>query len=322
VTEVGPDEIGDAFLKMLFFCCHPTIPRESQLVLALKTLCGFDVREIAQRLFTSPANVSKRLTRARNTLKLRTPETDDGTDTSSSRLDGVHQVLYALFSEGHLSTRVAFSLRTDLCREAIRLGELLAESSTGATPETDALLALMHLHLARASARLDGSGGLVLLEDQDRSLWDRKLIETGLGWLERSARGDRYSRYHAEAAIAAEHCLAPSLADTNWDNIVRQYDLLLAVAPTAIFELHRAVAVAQVKGSAEALKILHGLVPPAWLAGSYLWFATWADLHFRNGDAERGNSYAARAHQSAPSAAIQQLLGQRFAHYTRPPGAE
>jgi RNA polymerase sigma-70 factor (ECF subfamily) len=314
------DEIADDLLKMLFFCCDTEIPVESRLVLALKTLCGFDVGEIAQRLFTSEENIYKRLSRARNHLKSKNKKTADLTPADySARLEGVHYILYLLFSEGYLSTLVNFSLRSDLCREAIRLTELLARSSVGAVPETAALLAMMYFHLARSSGRVDGSGGLVLLEDQDRTLWDGKLIRAGMGWLELSARGDRYSRYHAEAAIAAEHCLAPSFSETNWEKILRQYDLLLSSEPTAVLELNRAVAIAEAKGPAVALEILQSLSPPAHLSTSYLWFAVLADLNFRNGTPSLGSTYATLADRNAPSLAIKELLGKRFETYTRAP---
>ena len=213
---VSEDEIADDLLKMLFFCCDNTMPIESQLVLALKTLCGFDVREIAQRLFTSEENVYKRLGRARGHMTSKKKSAIESTPLEySTRLPAFHHVLYLLFTEGYLSTQFDFSVRNDLCREAIRLAELLVHSSVGATPETAALLALMYFHSARTSARVDGSGGLVLLEDQDGSMWNRKYIQSGLSWLELSAQGKQYSRYHAEAAIAAE--LGPSRSPSRRD---------------------------------------------------------------------------------------------------------
>ena len=168
-------EIRDDMLRMLFICCDEAIPRESQLVLALKTLCGFSTSEIALRLFTSEENVHKRLSRGRTRLRempidMETP----ALVTLQSRLPGVHEVLYLLFNEGYLSAHAEFAIRRELCDEALRLTTLLAEHSVGARPETFALLALMHLHTARLVARVDGAGGLLLLEEQDRSLWDRE----------------------------------------------------------------------------------------------------------------------------------------------------
>src|SRR6266480_197682 len=213
-------EVQDDLLRMLFVCCDEAIPEQS-LVLALKTLCGFDIREIALRLFISEANVYKRLARARNQLRKFPLRTDGPSEAQfASRLPAVRKILYLLFTEGYLSSHAETAIRRELCNEAIRLANILAEHPIGQTPETFALLALMHLHAARIAARQDESGGLVLLEEQDRDLWDREEIHVGLEWLARSAHGDVFSRYHAEAGIAAEHCLAPSLQETKGDKVV------------------------------------------------------------------------------------------------------
>src|SRR5262249_51194026 len=140
-----------------------------------------------------------------------------------ARIPGVYAVLYLLFNEGYLAVQGDEAIRRDLCDEALRLTTLLAEHPVGAVPETFALLALMHLHTARLSARVDGTGGLLLLEEQDRSLWDREQIEAGMQWLARSASGDVFSRFHAEAGIAAAHCLAASFAETRWQEIADLY---------------------------------------------------------------------------------------------------
>ena len=178
-------EVADDMLRMLFVCCDDAVPRDSQLVLALKTLCGFSTGEIALRLFTSEANVYKRLARARG--RLRRAPFDLGTpslDTLASRLPSVHAVLYLLFNEGYLSAHAAEAIRRELCEEAIRLVTLLAEHPVGAVPETSALLALMHLHAARLAARQDGEAGLLLLEEQDRAL-----VESGTDGARRHVAG-------------------------------------------------------------------------------------------------------------------------------------
>ena len=214
-------EVGDDLLRMLFVCCDEAIPVESQVVLALKTLCGFSTREIAQRLFTSEANVYKRLERARNKLREESPRLDDLNEAQySARLPAVHHILYVLFTEGHLSSDAEFAIRQELCDEALRLTAILAGHPSGAAPATFALVALMHLHRARLVARQDADGALLLLHEQDRTLWDSAEIHTGLAWLARAAEGDDFTRYHAEAGVAAEHCLAPSLAETRWDRVV------------------------------------------------------------------------------------------------------
>lgn len=306
-------DVRDDLLQMLFVCCDDAIPVESQIVLALKTLCGFDVREIADRLFTSEANVYKRLGRARSRLR-ELPVSVDSVpgERSAARLPAVQSILYLMFTEGYLSSHAEAAIRRELCDEAKRLTFVLAEHPIGATPETFALLALMHLHAARIAARQDGAGGLLLLEEQDRALWDPHEIRIGLAWLAESARGEVFSRYHAEAGIAAEHCLAPSFAQTRWDRIVEYYALLERVAPSALNTLNRAVAVAQWRGPADGLAVVDGLDPPSWLAGSYLWAAVLADLHRRCGHDEIAERYRDAAVEAAPSAAVRDLLNRRL----------
>lgn len=306
-------DVRDDLLRMLFVCCDDSIPVESQLVLALKTLCGFDVREIAERLFITEANVYKRLGRARTRLGEVGIEGRELTAHElASRLPAVQAVVYLLFTEGYLSSHAEGAIRRELCDEAIRLTHVLAEHPISATPETFALLALMHLHSARMTARQDPSGGLLLLEEQDRSLWDHGEIHEGVSWLARSAVGDSFSRYHAEAGIAAEHCLAPSFAETRWERIVACYALLEQLAPSPLHMLNRAVAMAEWRGPAEGLAVLDGAAPPTWLAGSYLWSAVLADLHRRSGHAELAQQHREAALDAAPSDVIRRTLERRL----------
>jgi RNA polymerase sigma factor (sigma-70 family) len=313
--DLGPfseEELAQDLLEMLFVCCDEAIPVESQLALALKTLCGFDVREIGARLFITEANVYKRLTRARQRLRER-PDLAENLEGKrySSRLPSVHKILYLLFTEGYLSSHAETAIRRELCDEAIRLTSILAADRVGKNPETSALLALMHLHSARLLARQDGSGGLLLLEEQDRALWDQGEIQTGLQWLARSAEGDVFTRYHAEAAVAAEHCLAASFQETRWEKVVQSYSLLEQMAPSALHRLNRAVAVAEWQGPAAGLAVLDGLEPPTWLAGSYMWSAVLADLHKRCGNAEIAGNYHRIANEQAPTPAVKELLERR-----------
>jgi RNA polymerase sigma-70 factor (ECF subfamily) len=317
-TEAAPDtflmgDVRDDLLRMLFVCCDDAIPVESQLVLALKVLCGFDVREIAERLFTTEANVYKRLGRARNQLREVELETDElATSELRSRLPAVQGILYLLFTEGYLSSHTEGPIRRELCAEARRLTEILAAHPLSATPETFALLALMFLHSARLPARQDGSGGLLLLEEQDRTLWNQDELRLGVSWLARSAEGDAFSRYHAEAGIAAEHCLAPSFAETRWERIVECYALLEELAPSPLHTLNRAVATAEWRGPAQGLAVLEGLEPPSWLVGSHLWSAVLADLHGRSGHIELAQRYRAAALAAAPSQAVRVTLERRL----------
>lgn len=307
-------EVRDDLLRMLFVCCDEQIPRDSRLVLALKTLCGFSTAEIALRLFTSEANVHKRLQRGRE--RLRESPADELTapalESLVARLPSVHEVLYLLFNEGYLSAHAEQAIRRELCDEAVRLTTLLAEHPVGAVPETFALLALMHLHAARFDARVDGGGGLLLLEEQDRTRWDPDRMRIGAEWLARSASGDVFSRYHAEAGIAAEHAFAPSFAETRWSEIAGLYAMLERDAPSPLHTLNRAVAVAEWQGATAALALLDAMVPPAWLAGSYLWDAVLGDLHGRAGHRDAFERHRARALAAAPTDAIREVLRRRL----------
>lgn len=314
------EDPADDLLHMLFVCCDDAMPLESQVVLALKTLCGFSVREIALRLLINQTNVNKRLGRARQHLRQGSRPRDLAAAQYSARLPGVHRVLYVLFAEGYLSSSADFAIRRDLCEEAVRLATLLAEYPVGAAPETAALLALMHLHAARMTARQDRSGGLLLLEEQDRSQWDRSRIGIGLEWLARSATGARLSRYHAEAGIAAEHCLAPSFAQTRWDRVVECYVLLQHIAPSPIHRLNQAIAFAELEGPAAALASLDGLAPKDAPGAAYLRAAVMSDLNRRCGHRDAADRFRDEALRSAPTVAIRTLLERRLHPQSAEPG--
>lgn len=318
-SPTGPDahfsaEIADDELRMMFVCADETIPIESQLVLVLKVLGGFSTREIALRLLTSEENVQKRLSRGRERLRQHGGFTETPPlQALLTRRDSVMRAVYLIFNEGYSSMLADRPIRIELCTEAIRLGHLLAEHPVCGCAAGDALLALMYLHAARFDARLDGNGGLLLLEEQDRRLWDQDMIRCGLEWLRRSGRGDEFSRYHAEAAVAMEHCLAPSYAHTNWRAIVENYELLERFEPSPLHALNRAIALAEWKGPAAGLAVLHAIKPPSWLAGYYLWDAALGELERRAGNHERARHHLARAIEAAPLPAEKQLLRRRLA---------
>ncbi len=312
-------EVKDDLLRMLFVCCDKEIPPDSQLVFALKTLCGFSIPEIALRLFTSEANTYKRLERARNCLRKIAPNKSplDINEIQSieikSRIPAVNRVLYSLFTEGYFSSHINQAIRRELCEEAIRLAKILAEHPAGQNPETSALIALMYLHSARMASRIDDMGGLLLLEEQNRKGWDKQRIHIGLQWLAKSAQGQEFSRYHAEAGISAEHCLATSFEETNWTKIVECYDLLERDSDSALHRLNKAVAVAEWKGPEEGLAVVEGFQPPTWLEGSYLWCAVLADLHRRCGNKKKAQHHGKIALNLAPSNRIKELLKRRLA---------
>ncbi|MGL1904309.1 MAG: sigma-70 family RNA polymerase sigma factor [Fibrobacterales bacterium] len=316
IDETQPffkNEAQDDLLRMVFVCCDASIPVESQLVLALKILCGFSIREIALRLFISEANVYKRLERGRGQLANLSIDVVFLTPTEyKKRLPVVMSVLYQLFTEGYLSSHEDAAIRAELCGEAIRLTTYVSMHPSGETPEVCALLALMHLHTARIPARHNDMGGLFLLEEQDRSLWDHDHITLGIHWLEQSAAGDHFSRYHAEAGIAAAHCLAPTFEDTPWGDIVGYYELLNTVAPSAMHRLNWAIAEAELHDASAGLALLETVKPPTWLEGSYLWSAVFADLYYRNGDNTLARAYKKSALDSAPNSFIKELLDRRL----------
>ena len=312
-TPLSTSEEADDMLRMLFISCDDVIPRESRLVFALKTLCGFSIAEIALRLFTSEANVYKRLGRARDRFREILPDIETAPlEVLKSRLSSVHAVLYLLFNEGYLSAHAERAIRRELCDEAVRLTTLLAQHPVGAVPETFALLALMHLHAARLDGRRDGMGDLLLLEEQDRSLWDREEMRLGAEWLERAACGDVFSRFHAEAGIAAEHCFAPSFEETRWGEIADLYAMLERVDPSPLHTMNRAVAVAEWQGPGAGLALLQALTPPPWLSDSYLWNAVQSDLHRRAGNVDIAQRHSERALASAPTEAVRELLRRRL----------
>lgn len=307
-------EIADDELRLLFVCADERIPPESQIVLALKVLCGFSTREIALRLLTSEENVQKRLSRGRARLR----ELDVALDASEavpepSRCAAVLRIVYLLFNEGYSSVAADRLLRRELCDEAIRLVQLLLAHPRYASPEAAALLALMLLHVARFDTRIDGHGGLVLLEDQDRSRWNRELIGLGVHWLGRSASGDTFSRYHAEAAVAAAHCMAPSFEATDWPAIVELYAILERHEPSPLHTLNRAIAMAQWQGPEAGLAVLEALKPPTWLAGYYLWDATLGELQRRAGRPDVARRHLRRALELAPHPAEKALIARRLA---------
>jgi RNA polymerase sigma factor (sigma-70 family) len=307
-TDYAQQEVQDDVLRLLFVCADPAIPAESQLVLALKTLCGFSTGEIALRLFQSEDATHKRLQRARALLR----ERAEVQTLDPERVQSVLHMLYLLFNEGYSSAQPDRVIRRELCDEALRLALMLREDPAGALPETDALVALMCFHAARFDARVDGMGGLLLLEQQDRSRWDRELVQRGLAHLIRSGRGESLSRYHAEGALAAEHCLAPSYAETNWEEIVRLYEVLERIVPSPLNVLNRAIAVAEWKGPDAGLAALEAVEVPGWLLGYYLWDAALGELHRRRGDRDRALAHTKRALAAAPTNAEKALLERRM----------
>jgi RNA polymerase sigma factor (sigma-70 family) len=276
--------IKDDQLRMMFSCCHPRLPEEAQVMLILHILCGFSMNEVASAFVTSHAAVEKRIPRAKKVLagSKRLFDTQAPSDFSA-RLPAVQRALYLLFNEGYHGASAEVAVRAELCQEAMRLAALLLEHPLGAIPASYALSALMYLNKARLPARLDASGKLNSLFDQDRSLWDQKLVGEGLQLLDLSAKGSKLSEYHLEAAIAAAHATAPSLQATNWEEIVSLYDILITIRPTPIVALNRAIAVGQRDGPMSGLAELRSIADSERLAKFPFYHAAFGEFELQGG---------------------------------------
>lgn len=268
--------IADDRLRLIFTCCHPALAPEAQVALALRTLCGLSTDEIARAFLTPAATMAQRLVRAKRKISAaKIPYEVPPPEAMGERLAAAMAVIYLVFNEGYAASRGEALVRADLCSEAIRLGRMLA-ALMPAEAEPHGLLALMLLHDARRGARVDRAGDLVLLEEQDRTLWDR--AKTAEGLRELAAAGERGGPYAIQAAIAAVHMRAASAAETDWPEIVALYQRLLAAAPSPVVELNHAAAVAMANGPAAGLALLDQLDARGELRGYYLLPATRADL--------------------------------------------
>lgn len=258
---------------MIFMCAHPEISQEASVALSLKTVGGFSVREIARAFLADDATVAQRLVRAKRQIRDRglSIEMPHG-DELKQRLDSVLETIYLIFNEGYTAHEGEDLIRRDLCEEALRLGRLVATSSIG-TPKAHALVAMMALQAARLAARVDAAGELVLLEKQDRNRWDRELIGLGFHHFNLCMAGDEVTEYHAQAAIAATHARAGDAESIEWPWILQFYDQLLAINPSPVVALNRAVAVAKVHGAQQALAEVDRLEQERKLRDYYLLLA-------------------------------------------------
>jgi RNA polymerase sigma factor (sigma-70 family) len=307
-------EIRDDSLRMMFVCCHPLIPAEAQIVLALKTLCGFSPTEIGAAFLTTEAAIAKRLTRARQRIReariaFAIPE---GAELAR-RLDTVLQALNLLFNEGYKASGGSQLVRADVCHEAIRLATRLAEHPTGNQPRTHALLALMLLNAARLPSRVDDDGNLLRLREQDRSRWDPALIARGLFHLSQSAAGREVSAYHLQAGIAACHCAARDFGDTNWPRILELYDRWVAFDASPVVALNRAVAVAEVHGPQAGLAAVHTIQNLQSLESYYLLYAVRGDFEWRLNRPHAAAAHFRKALQLAEIKSERAFLAKRLA---------
>ena len=311
--DYDPDQIPDDRLRLIFTCCHPALALEAQVALTLRTLGGLETDEIARAFLVPVATMAQRLVRAKGKIRdAHIPYSVPDTKDMPARLEAVLTVVYLIFTEGYAPTRGEALVRTDLCAEAIRLGRLVRALMAPEPPaEVTGLLALMLLHDSRRDARLDEAGDLVLLEDQDRSRWNRAQIAEALPLVSEALRGEA-NPLALQAAIAAVHCGAARAEDTNWPEIVRLYDLLERAQPSPVVSLNRAAAVAMVDGPRPALALIDALAAGGELDRYHLLHAARADLLRRLGsDAEAAKSYA-RALSLATNDAERRFLERRL----------
>lgn len=309
--EMAPsDELRDDELRMIFLCCHPVLGEETRAALALKTVSGFSVREIARAFLAEEAAVAQRLVRAKRQirelgLRFELPARAE----LAARLDTALEVLYLMFNEGYAAHEGEDLVRTDLCGEALRLARLLAESAFAA-PRVHALAALMALQAARLPARTDAAGELVLLEEQERARWDARLIALGFWHFDRAIAGEEISRYHVEAAIAATHARARRAEETDWPAILALYDQLMALHPSPVIALNRAVAVGKVYGPERGLQALADVADEPALRNYHLLPAARGQMLAQAGDLA-GAAAAFRAALARPCSAPERRFLER-----------
>jgi RNA polymerase sigma factor (sigma-70 family) len=307
-------EIEDSELRMIFACCHPQLARENQLALTLRALCGFGNSEIARALLVGEETIKKRLQRATRDLIDHQIALEPPTSAEfAERLDSVHQVLYLLFNEGYSSSEGEAAIRTDLCEEAARLCHLLVSQPPFNTPPTHALMALMLFHAARLDARLDHRGAILLMEEQDRSKWDHKLIRRAHELLDQSAEGTTISPFHLEAGIAFYHCSAKSYAETDWQAILRLYDALLEIHCSPVYLLNRAIVVAQIEGPQAGIRALDNTYDDPALQHYHHLDTTLGEFYRRAGDMVQARHHFNMARQKTHSPHERELIDRRLA---------
>jgi RNA polymerase sigma-70 factor (ECF subfamily) len=311
-SSTDGEGIEDDRLRLIFTCCHPMLAPDAQVALTLREVCGLTTEEIAQAFLTAAPTLAQRIVRAKAKIRdARIPYEVPGPDELPQRLDSVLRVIYLVFNEGYSASSGASVTRVDLSSEAIRIGRLLVALLP--EPEAMGLLALMLLHESRRAARSSTSGELVLLDDQDRSLWNRELIEEGSALVERSLASRRFGPYTIQAAISAVHSDAASPEATDWDEIVGLYDVLLRIDPSPIVELNRAVAVAMRDGAAAGLSLIDAILTRGELAEYHLAHAARADLCRRLGNAGEARESYKRALALARQEPERRFLERRLA---------
>jgi RNA polymerase sigma-70 factor (ECF subfamily) len=307
------DELADDELRLLFMCAHPALSEEMRLALILRVGCGLSTREIASGVLREEATVAQWLVRARKRVQERGLSLDMPSSSElPTRLAPVLDALYLAFNEGHGAATGDALVRADICGEAVRLARLLADHPVAGRPEAQALAALLLFHRARLPTRTDAAGEIVLLADQDRSRWDNAAIAEGFLRLQKAASGERLSEFHLLAGIAAEHARAATFEDTDWPAILAYYDTLVALAPSPVHRLNRAVAVAMTDGAAGGLSELDAIAGEKALADYFLLPATRGELLRRLGRHAEASVALAEAARLTASAPARRFLTRRL----------
>ncbi|MGN6495105.1 MAG: RNA polymerase sigma factor [Agriterribacter sp.] len=303
-------EIQDSQLRVMFACCHPAIPTESQIALTLKTLCGLSVQEIAKAFLTNEDTITKRIYRAKEKIRslkieLETPDPDE----LPARLDAVLKSLYLLFNEGYHSSHPEKLIREDLCQEAMRLCLLITQHSLTAYPRSKALFALMCFQASRLHARMEDNGGIILLKFQDRSKWNRNLIQKGFDYIDAAAEPFEISTYHLEAGIASLHAAAPSFERTDWKSIYHLYEMLYQLQPNPVVAMNKAIASAYAINTERALEELKQV---KGLEHHHLYHASLGEMYYGLNQKKNAKTCFEKASALTTSQTEKQLLHEKI----------
>ncbi len=304
------NEIEDSQLRMMFACCHPAIPEESQIALTLKTLCGLSIGEIAKAFLSNEETIAKRIYRAREKIKSEKIELEvPHANELSNRLNNVLKSLYLLFNEGYNSSHPDKLIREDLCMEAMRLCILLTQHPLTNYPRSKALLSLMCFQSSRLNTRLDDEGNIILLKHQDRSQWNLSLIRMGFEYIDAAAEPFEVSSYHFEAAISSLHAAVPSFERTDWKSIYHLYEMLYQLQPNPVVAMNKAIASAYAISRQKALEELQQI---KGLENHHLYYASIGEMHFDLDEKENAKFYFEKALLLTGSQREKQLLMEKI----------